>query len=103
MKYKCLADLLDHTATPFGRRLLRKWLSSPLVEVEKIQERQEAVKDLMENYSLIKDFKEAMTAVKDVERMLARCYTYSIHSQRQIVYEEMIWNLRLTEFRKTLE
>ena len=57
----------------------------------------------MENYSLIKDFKEAMTAVKDVERMLARCYTYSIHSQRQIVYEEMIWNLRLTEFRKTLE
>ena len=39
MKYKCLADLLDHTATPFGRRLLRKWLSSPLVEVEKIQER----------------------------------------------------------------
>ena len=36
MKYKCLADLLDHTATPFGRRLLRKWLSSPLVEVEKI-------------------------------------------------------------------
>ena len=35
--------------------------------------------------------------------MLARCYTYSIHSQKQIVYEEMIWNMRLTEFRKTLE
>jgi hypothetical protein len=44
-----------------------------------------------------------MVCVKDLERMLSRCYTYSIHSQKQIVYEEMIWNLRLTEFRKTLE
>ena len=44
-----------------------------------------------------------MVQVKDLERMLARCYTYSIHSQKQIVYEEMIWNMRLTEFRKTLE
>ena len=31
---KCLADLLDNTATPFGRRLLRKWLSSPLTKVD---------------------------------------------------------------------
>ena len=44
-----------------------------------------------------------MTKVKDLERMLARCYTYSIKSQQQIVYEELIWNLRLTEFRKTLQ
>lgn len=35
--------------------------------------------------------------------MLARCYSYSIKSQQQIVYEELIWNLRLTEFRKTLQ
>lgn len=28
----CLADLLDNTSTPFGRRLLRKWLSAPLTK-----------------------------------------------------------------------
>lgn len=44
-----------------------------------------------------------MWKVKDLERMLARVYTFSIQSQAQIVYEEMIWNLRLTEFRKTLQ
>ena len=44
-----------------------------------------------------------MNKVKDLERMLARCFSYSIQSSKQIVYEEMIWNLRLTEFKKTLQ
>ncbi len=44
-----------------------------------------------------------MGKVQDLERMLARCYSYSIKSQQQIVYEELIWNLRLTEFRQTLQ
>lgn len=44
-----------------------------------------------------------MTKVKDLERMLQRCYSYSIKSQQYIVYEELIWNLRLTEFKKTLK
>jgi DNA mismatch repair ATPase MutS len=28
-----LADLIDNTVTPFGRRLLRKWLASPLIDI----------------------------------------------------------------------
>ena len=40
MQCKSLVDLLDQTATPFGRRLLRKWLSAPLTDVHQIQLRQ---------------------------------------------------------------
>jgi len=64
--------------------------------------RQEAVEDLLSNFDTVKSFKDQMAKVCDLERMLARCYSYSIKSQQQIVYEELIWNLRLTEFRKTL-
>lgn len=38
-EFKCLADLLDNTATPFGRRLMRKWLSSPLIDHSQINDR----------------------------------------------------------------
>ena len=34
MQYNSLVDLLDQTTTPFGRRLLRKWLSAPLTDVD---------------------------------------------------------------------
>lgn len=98
----CLADLLDNTATPFGRRLLRKWLSAPLTKIEQITQRQEAVQDLLYDFNIVRNFRSQMSKVKDLERMLARVYTYSIKSQQQIVYEELIWNLRLTEFRRTL-
>lgn len=43
-----------------------------------------------------------MIKIKDLERMLARVYTYSIASRQQIVYEESVWSLRLSEFKKTL-
>jgi DNA mismatch repair ATPase MutS len=39
MEYNSLADLLDRTTTPFGRRLLRKWLSSPLTDLKQIEMR----------------------------------------------------------------
>ena len=41
--------------------------------------------------------------VLDLERMLTRCYTFSIKGRQQIVYEELIWNTRLSEFRDTLQ
>ena len=47
MQCKSLVDLLDQTSTPFGRRLLRKWLSSPLTDVHQIEARQDAVQDLL--------------------------------------------------------
>lgn len=53
MKYGCLADLLDNTTTPFGRRLLRKWLGAPLIDATMITLRQEAVDDLLANYEIV--------------------------------------------------
>ena len=38
---KSLLDIIDFTSTPMGGRLLRRWLVFPLIEVEKIRERQE--------------------------------------------------------------
>lgn len=79
--FNCLADMIDNTTTPFGRRLLRKWLGSPLIDTDQITIRQEAIQDLLDNFTVVKQFKQHMIKVKDLERMLARVYTYSVQSQ----------------------
>ncbi|EDK44366.1 conserved hypothetical protein [Lodderomyces elongisporus NRRL YB-4239] len=41
-----LFSLLNHTKTPFGMRLLESWVSHPLIDKDKIEERYQAVEDL---------------------------------------------------------
>ena len=41
-----LLDVLDHTRTAMGGRLLREWILRPLVELERIQDRLDAVEEL---------------------------------------------------------
>ncbi|KAF8963823.1 Mismatch repair protein msh3, partial [Entomortierella lignicola] len=42
-----LFAILDHTQTGFGRRLLRKWVGKPLVDKKALQERVDAVEEIL--------------------------------------------------------
>jgi DNA mismatch repair protein MSH6 len=42
-----LLHYVDHCKTPFGRRLLKRWLLSPLTDLKRIAGRQDAVQDLV--------------------------------------------------------
>ena len=42
-----LLEFVDHTKTPFGKRQIRRWLLSPLLDPVKIHDRLNAVDDLM--------------------------------------------------------
>ncbi|MDQ3028892.1 MAG: DNA mismatch repair protein MutS, partial [Actinomycetota bacterium] len=42
-KRGALIDLLDQTQTPMGARLLRRWLSAPLTDLQPLERRQDAV------------------------------------------------------------
>ncbi|KAG0305679.1 Mismatch repair protein msh3 [Dissophora globulifera] len=43
-----LFGILDHTVTGFGRRLLKKWVGKPLVDRKALQERVDAVEEILE-------------------------------------------------------
>jgi DNA mismatch repair protein MutS len=60
-----LLELLDKTHTPMGSRLLRSWIKQPLMSLEKIQARQEAVESLMKD-SLLTPY---LKAIYDLERL----------------------------------
>jgi DNA mismatch repair protein MutS len=67
--------VLDKTLTPMGGRLLKQWILSPLVDVEKIRVRQDAIAELVDNPSLRRAVRKALRGVSDLERLIGRIST----------------------------
>jgi DNA mismatch repair protein MutS len=67
-----LLDELDRTATSMGSRLLRGWLLRPLVALDVIRDRLDAVEDLAFRTTDRGKFREALKSVQDLERLVAR-------------------------------
>lgn len=67
-----LISILDETVTPMGGRMLKRWLSFPLLDLEKIRERQAAVAELKEKDHLRHETRELLSQMRDLERLAAR-------------------------------
>ncbi len=67
-----LVERLDHSRTPLGARRLARWIAYPLLEVEEIEARQDAVAFLAEGDRRRRRLRDALGAVGDLERLLAR-------------------------------
>jgi DNA mismatch repair protein MutS len=67
-----LLDVLDHTRTAMGARLLREWILRPLVELERIQDRLDAVEELAFRALERGRLREALAPVQDLDRILGR-------------------------------
>ena len=64
--------VLDKTSTSMGARLLRRWLSDPLVDVLEINKRLDAVKELKDDIITRGDIIEALKKVYDIERLAGK-------------------------------
>ena len=67
-----LLGVLDHTITPMGKRLLRQWVSKPLLDVTRIRERQDGVEFFSENGLLRAELRASLKPLGDLERMVNR-------------------------------
>ena len=67
-----LLDEIDRTVTSIGSRLLRSWLLRPLVTLEPIRDRLDAVEELAFLTTDRGKFRDAIKGVQDLERLLAR-------------------------------
>ncbi|MEO0070655.1 MAG: DNA mismatch repair protein MutS [candidate division WOR-3 bacterium] len=64
--------VLNRTQTPQGTRLLRRWLLNPLLSVEEINRRQEAIAELTNQGSPLKEIAECLREIGDIERITAK-------------------------------
>ena len=64
-----LIGIIDHTKTAMGARLLKLWLRYPLIKIEDIQERLEAVAESKSNIESRQGIREYLKSVFDIERV----------------------------------
>ena len=67
-----LLSILDQTVTAMGARMLRRWLSGPLLDTERINNRLDAVQELNENSLFRSQVRETMKRIADLERLMSR-------------------------------
>ncbi|QDU58147.1 DNA mismatch repair protein MutS [Aeoliella mucimassa] len=70
-----LLGVLDRTVTPMGARRLGSWLAHPLVDAEKIDERLDAVAELVEHPQLTSAVRDVLKGIYDIQRLAARVTT----------------------------
>jgi DNA mismatch repair protein MutS len=67
-----LLSVLDTTVTAMGKRLIRQWVSKPLLDLAAIRERQSAVGALVEQGLLRAELRADLRPLTDLERLMNR-------------------------------
>ncbi|MBI3236317.1 MAG: hypothetical protein HYZ48_01200 [Chlamydiales bacterium] len=70
-----LFHLLDETATPMGGRLLKQWLTHPLLDVQAILDRQKAISSFHALWDKALELDTHLENIRDLERLMMRIET----------------------------
>ncbi|HEX7401078.1 MAG TPA: DNA mismatch repair protein MutS [candidate division Zixibacteria bacterium] len=71
-KDSTLYSLLNRTKTIMGARLLKNWIIRPLLNVEKIKERQEVIDEFLKHREWREGISDRMKTIADLERLAGR-------------------------------
>lgn len=67
-----LLGVLDRTVTSMGSRTLRDWLLHPLLKIEEINRRLEAIEELVSQRAILNSSREMIKEVRDIGRIIGR-------------------------------
>ena len=67
-----LLGIIDKTATPMGKRMIRRWVNQPLIHADRINERLDAVEYFVENGMERIELQKQFRKVSDIERIINR-------------------------------
>ncbi|MBD3367873.1 MAG: DNA mismatch repair protein MutS [Candidatus Eisenbacteria bacterium] len=67
-----LFAVLDRTVTAMGARLLRQWILYPLLDVDRISARHDAVEELLDDAALRENLRSILSELCDVARVIGR-------------------------------
>jgi len=96
----------DRTSTPFGHRLLKQWLCSPLYSVSDIRERQDAVEYFISHGDIAQKLSAGLQKVGsqvDLERATSRVWGYALQAERKAVMYDDVTAKRLADFMELMQ
>jgi len=69
---KTLIDVMDRTISPMGGRLLKRWLSLPLKDIQPVNERLDVVQYFVENSESKDEIAGLIRHIGDLERLISK-------------------------------
>ncbi|MFW5991073.1 MAG: DNA mismatch repair protein MutS [Candidatus Nanoarchaeia archaeon] len=79
-----LLSVIDRTKTPMGKRLIKNWLTQPLLEPGEINYRLDGVEELKNSLMQREELKEVLRGVYDIERLISKI-SYGNCNARDVV------------------
>ena len=71
----CLAEVLDRCSSPMGSRLLREWLSLPILDIPALNARYDVVQFFYDNEGALEEVRSRIGEIGDLDRIVARAAT----------------------------
>ncbi len=69
---KTLLDVIDSTTSPMGARMLKRWTVMPLLDIQKINERLNAVEYFVNHSIESEELKKLIRTIGDLERLISK-------------------------------
>ncbi|XP_062979937.1 DNA mismatch repair protein Msh6 isoform X2 [Elgaria multicarinata webbii] len=106
-----LLEQIDTCCTAFGRRLLKQWLCAPLCNPCSINDRLDAVEDLLAEAAKMSEIRDLLRKLPDLERLLSKIHSIGSSlknknhpDNRAFLYEEARYSKKkIIDFLSALE
>jgi DNA mismatch repair protein MutS len=96
---KTLIDVMDRTISPMGGRLLKRWISMPLKDIQPINERLDVVHHLIEKSVYRDEMAGLLRQIGDLERLISKVAVNRINP-REVV--QLMKALKAIDLLRTL-
>ena len=89
------AKVIDRTTTPMGGRLLRRWIAMPILDIERINRRQQIVSAFICDNALTDAVKEQISAIGDIERIASRIASLRVTPRELVQLKNSLASIEL--------
>jgi len=96
---KTLIDVMDRTLSPMGGRLLKRWISLPLKDIQPVNERLDIVQHLVEKSPFRDEISGLLRHIGDLERLISKVAVSRINPREVVQLKKA---LKATEPLKNL-
>ena len=87
---KTMLHVLDKTNTPMGARLMRKWITMPLVDKHEIDDRLSVVKYLIDHQQTKTDIIDDLKKIGDLERLISKVVAFRVNPREMVQLERSL-------------
>ena len=85
-----LLHILDHTITPMGVRLLTQWISKPLLDIQKINQRLDGVQAMLNAGIPRTELRQSLKKISDMERLINRIISQAANPRDLVSLRESL-------------